>query len=429
MDYQESLEYLYKRLPMFQRVGTAAIKKDLTNTIKLLEALGNPHKRFQSIHIAGTNGKGTSAHTLAAILQCAGYKTGLYTSPHLKSFTERARINGVELPQDFVGVFVTKHQQVIESINPSFFEVTVAMAFAYFAQEAVDIAIVETGLGGRLDSTNVIEPIICLITMIGNDHADILGSTLSEIAGEKAGIIKPKTPVVIGADQPDVREVFHKKAASTQSPLIGLDGLSAVSTEHQIASQCFHLVKGDQVLLADIETDITAGYFLRNIPGIYLIVKELCSAGFEIDEAHFREGVRAVKELSGLKGRWQVLGEHPFVIADVSHNEAGIALLMDQVRDTRHGELHLVLGMVKDKDFQRIMDLMPKDALYYFTQSGVPRSLPARTFQEQALQMGLKGEAFDNVNRAIESAKKKAQSNDLILVCGSTFVVAEIENL
>lgn len=430
MDYQQSLDYLYERLPMFQRMGAAAIKKDLTNTLKLLNAMGNPHRQFRSVHIAGTNGKGTSAHTLAAVLQSAGYKTGLYTSPHLQSFTERIRIDGKEVARDFVADFVTHHRQLIEQVNPSFFEVTVVMAFEYFAREAVDIAIIETGLGGRLDSTNVIDPLVCLITMIGNDHADLLGNTLVEIAGEKAGIIKPGVPVVIGADQPDLLHVFANKAAELNAPLSTVRGFSVREISRDLTSQSFDLLKGGTMLQAGLCTDITASYFLKNVPGIFLVVKELEKKGFEVSEPAFREALGRVKEISGLKGRWQVIGENPLVVADVSHNEPGIALLMEQVSQTLRGKLHLILGMVKDKDIRKVLSLLPvENCTFYFTQSGVPRSLSAVAFREQAVHTGLSGEAYENVNAAIREAKKNAKSEDLILICGSTFVVAEIENL
>ena len=428
MNYEQVLTYLYERLPMFQRQGKVAFKKDLTNTIALLEGLGNPHRRFKSIHIAGTNGKGSSAHALSSISQAAGYQTGLYTSPHLKSFTERVRINGVEINESYVAEFVTANQHLIEQINPSFFEVTVALAFQYFADQKVDIAIIETGLGGRLDSTNVIEPILSLITMIGYDHADLLGNTLEEIAGEKAGIIKSGVPVVIGADQPGLQHVYQEKANSVKAPLYFAD-VTVNQTDESLVQQSFDLLRKQQVILASIETDITARYFLKNVPGIYKAVEILNQIGFTISDNHFRKGIGAIKKSSGLKGRWQIIGERPLTIADVSHNEPGISVLLEQINQHVDGKLHLIIGMVKDKDVASILNLFPKEAAYYFTQSSVPRSLSANDLQDQALKHGITGQSFADVNNAIEKARKNAANTDLILVCGSTFVVAEIEGL
>ncbi len=428
MNYEQVLTYLYERLPMFQREGKGAFKKDLTNTIALLDGLGNPHRHFKSIHIAGTNGKGSSAHALAAILQAAGYKTGLYTSPHLKSFTERVRINGVEISESYVADFVTENQQLIERINPSFFEVTVALAFKYFADKKVDIAIIETGLGGRLDSTNVIKPILSLITMIGYDHADMLGNTLEEIAGEKAGIIKAGTPVVIGANQPGLNHVYQGKASAVKAPLYFAD-VTVNQTAESLIHQSFDLERNKETILSGLETDITARYFLKNIPGIYKCVEILNQVGLDISESHLRKGIASIKKSTGLKGRWQILNETPLIIADVSHNEPGIAVLIDQINMHVSGQLHLVIGMVKDKDVESILNLFPKGANYYFTQSSVPRSLSANELQHQAEKLGVSGKSFSDVNDAIKNARKNASNTDLILVCGSTFVVAEIDGL
>ncbi|MEQ8472200.1 MAG: folylpolyglutamate synthase/dihydrofolate synthase family protein [Marinoscillum sp.] len=426
MNYQQVLNYLYERLPMFQRMGAPAIKKDLTNTILLLEGLGNPHHQFKSIHIAGTNGKGSSAHALSAVLQTAGYNTGLYTSPHLKSFTERIRINGVEVEEEFITRFVNSYQGLIEAINPSFFEVTVAMSFLYFAERKVDIAVVETGLGGRLDSTNVIKPEVSLITMIGYDHADLLGNTLEEIAAEKAGIMKEGIPVVIGANQPELRALFLSKAKHYGSP-ITFASYDVISQSDSLIDQGFEVSLGESTLRA--KTDITASYFLKNIPGIYATIIELRKRGFEISDDNFVLGVSRVKSLTGLKGRWQVLHENPLVIADVSHNEPGLLELFKQVERHLKGQLHLIIGVVKDKDIPKMLKLLPSQAKLYFTQSSVPRSLDAQELFSKAKGYGSDGEVFTDVNAAILAAKKNAANEDLILVCGSTFVVAEIENL
>lgn len=429
MNYAESLHYLYERLPMFQRIGAAAIKKDLGNTLKMLEELGNPHKTLKSVHIAGTNGKGSSAHALSAILQEAGYKTGLYTSPHLKSFTERIRVNGVEVPEDFVASFVTNYRHLIEQINPSFFEVTVVMAFQYFHEEKVDLAIVETGLGGRLDSTNVITPEVSLITMIGWDHADLLGDTLEKIAGEKAGIIKPSVPVVIGADQPGLLPVFKRKAGYERAPLILASGYELRSKQKEFTFQSADVMKDQQVLYEDLQTDITAGYFLKNIPGILEVIFELRRQGWSISHDALLSGFRAIKLRSGLKGRWQVIERNPYVVADVSHNEPGLRELFSQVSELDYSAMHLVFGVVRDKDLGKILPLLPPEANLYFTQSQVPRSMGAEELKNNASVLGYSGEAFPDVNDAIRAAKKKALPTDLILICGSTFVVAEIADL
>ncbi|MFH6983417.1 bifunctional folylpolyglutamate synthase/dihydrofolate synthase [Marinoscillum luteum] len=428
MNYQQALTYLYERLPMFQRVGAVAFKKDLGNTRRLLEALGDPQNSFKSVHIAGTNGKGSSAHALASILQSAGYKTGLYTSPHLKEFTERIRISGTEVSPEFVGQFVTQHQGLIEAINPSFFEVTVAMAFQYFASEAVDIAIIETGLGGRLDSTNVIDPLVSLITMIGYDHADLLGNTLPAIAGEKAGIIKPGRPVVIGADQPDLLSVFEAKAREVGAPLKIMRQMRVVTGEQGVFHQDFEVLETNKPAMT-LRTDITANYFLKNIPGIWGVISELKGQGFDIDVEAIRSGFANIKTQTGLKGRWQMIRQKPLVVADVSHNEPGMAQLLDQVSLVPRKRLHMIIGMVRDKDISGVLNLLPKEATYYFTQSSVPRSLPASDLRMQAEAMGLPGKSFDNVNEALKEAEKNAHSDDFILICGSTFVVAEIDHL
>lgn len=427
MNYQEVLNYLYERLPMFQRMGAPAIKKDLTNTLRLLEGLDNPHRKFKSVHIAGTNGKGSSAHALASILQCAGYQTGLYTSPHLKSFTERIRLNGEEVDTKFVTKFVNAHRELIESINPSFFEVTVAMAFTYFADKKVDIAIIETGLGGRLDSTNVITPIVALITMIGFDHADLLGNTLEEIAGEKAGIMKRNVPVVIGGGQPELRSLFESKAQTAGAALL-LPEVKVISKSESLIDQEFDLSLEHPII--GLKTDITASYFLKNIPGIYTTLDVLNKSGFTITENAIREGFATIKKTTGLKGRWQVLQTDPLIIADVSHNEPGLRELFSQVDRNTTGDLHLIIGVVKDKDLEKMARLIPKRAKYYFTQSSVPRSMKAEDLASQIqILLQCEGDTFSDVNAAIDSAKKKAANDDLILICGSTFVVAEIENL
>lgn len=430
MNYEQALGFLYERLPMFQRTGASAIKKDLTNTIRFLELLENPHKQFRSIHIAGTNGKGTSAHALSAIIQSAGYKVGLYTSPHLKSFTERIKINGLEVSKAFVAEFVTRNKVHIETINPSFFEVTVVMAFEYFKEEEVDVAIVETGLGGRLDSTNVIHPEVSLITMIGWDHADLLGDSLEKIAGEKAGIIKPETPVVIGADQPELLHVFMQKAAEANAEIITTTDFRVDSVKKEITHQVINVYQHDSLRFAQMGMDITATYFLKNLSGVFAVISELNrQKNFFIPDGAIRAGLEQMKKLSGLKGRWDILGVNPFLIADISHNQPGLTELFFQVEAVDYGKLHLIFGVVKDKDLSKILPLIPSGASLYFTQSSVPRSMSANELKVLASQYQLAGAAFENVNEAIAVAKGNADPADLILICGSTFVVAEIENL
>lgn len=405
MTYDETLEYLFTRLPMYQRVGKKALTKDLTNTIQLLEFLGNPHQQFKSVHIAGTNGKGTSAHGIAAIMQNAGYKTGLYTSPHLKSFTERIRIDGKEVSQKFVIEFVEQIRPAIESISPSFFEITVAMAFTYFAEQKVDIAIIETGLGGRLDSTNVINPEVCLITNIGYDHMDMLGDTLEKIAAEKAGIIKRGVPVVIGETLPETRPVFEQIAENNEAILI-LAGTSNWKPN-----------------------SLVPNYLLRNAGGIEAVVHELVRLDWKISQSDIVNGLSNISKLTGLKGRMQILSEQPVTIADVSHNADGLKILFQQINELTKGHLHLIFGTVKDKDLGSIFELIPKSAICYWTQSSVPRALPVEELAIQGVSNGFEGKCFKNVNEAIEEATHQASSDDLILVTGSTFVVGEIENL
>lgn len=405
MTYSETLEYLYTRLPMYQRVGKSAYKKDLTNTIHLMDFLGDPHTKFRSVHIAGTNGKGTSAHGIAAIMQSAGYKTGLYTSPHLKRFTERIRINGVEIPEKAVVDFVNRVKSKIEEIEPSFFEITVAMAFDFFAHEAVDIAIIETGLGGRLDSTNVIKPEVCLITNIGFDHMDMLGDTLDKIASEKAGIIKKRVPVVIGETRPETAPVFEQIAEANEAVLI----------------------KGGNSTLSP--KGLVPDYFLKNLGGIESVINELVSQGWKISPEHISEGIGNINELTGLKGRLQILAKSPLLIADVSHNVDGLIILFDQIANLNKGTLHIIFGTVKGKDLAAIFKLIPEKSKIYWTQSSVPRALPVEELAIQGVMSGLEGECFKNVNEAIYRAKQLAQPEDMILITGSTFVVAEIDEI
>lgn len=406
MNFKETVDFLFSMLPMYQRVGKSAYKKDLSNTLALLEGLGQPQMKFKSVHIAGTNGKGSSAHALAAIMQLAGYKTGLYTSPHLVSFTERIKIDGVEVDEEFVIRFAEQNQAAIDQIKPSFFEVTVAMAFAYFAEEKVDIAIIETGLGGRLDSTNVILPEVSLITNIGLDHTDLLGDTLQEIAGEKAGIIKENTPVVLGEYQEEVFSVFEEKAKKSKAPLIvpssNFEGLLPKSAPY---------------------------HKLANEIGVILTAQELRKKGWKISNQEIEVGLLNFEEITGLKGRFQVLRKDPILIVDVSHNKEGLSILFEQISKILKGRLHLVFGTVKGKDLSPIFKSFPRSSIHYWTQSRVPRALAVESLVKEARSFGFSGSSYDDVNDAIAQAAKQAKEEDIILVTGSTFVVAEVDNL
>lgn len=361
---------------------------------------------------------------LAAILQTAGYKTGLYTSPHLKEFTERIRVQGEEIDQEFVIDFVERITPAIERIQPSFFEITVAMAFDYFAKEKVDIAVIETGLGGRLDSTNVITPLVSLITNISWDHKDLLGDTLQKIAFEKAGIIKQDVPVVVSENQPDVREVFESKARECNSDLVFAADLYQVN---RIAAGTYE-VKNDGETAA-YELDLLGLYQAKNIKGVLAVIDELRSQGISISNSHIALGLKNTASLTDLKGRWQKIGDNPLTICDTGHNEAGIMEILSQIKEIKFNKLHWVLGMVKDKDVSTILHLLPKDASYYFCQASIPRAMPATELQVKALEAGLKGVAITNINAAIGKARSNSTPADLILIGGSTFVVAEIENL
>ncbi|GMQ28488.1 folylpolyglutamate synthase/dihydrofolate synthase family protein [Algoriphagus confluentis] len=429
MNYQETLDYLYQSLPMFQRVGDSAFKKDLGNTLALCSHLGNPEQKFKSIHVAGTNGKGSTSHTLAAILQAAGYKTGLYTSPHLKSFTERIKINGQEIEESAVVDFVAENRQFLENLRPSFFEMTVGMAFWYFAKNEVDIAIIEVGMGGRLDSTNVILPELSLITNIGYDHQQYLGETLPLIAGEKAGIIKSGVPVVISQTQDETTPVFLQKAKEMGATLIFADqiiNVERVTSEVKGIAKYLILDNGRQFHL---EFGLLGNYQKYNLPGIVEAVNQLKLMGWEISDEAFIQGLREVSFMTGLKGRWQILGENPTIIADTGHNEPGIREILAQLKTYSFHQLWMVIGMVQDKDVRKILEILPKDAQYVFCQATIPRAMPADILAQKAQEAGLKGSVIPSVNEALVFAQKNAQSHDLIFVGGSTFVVAEIDDL
>ena len=412
---------------MYSRIGAAAFKKDLTNTITLCEHLGNPHQKFKSIHVAGTNGKGSVSHMLAAILQTAGYKTGLYTSPHLKDFRERIKVNGDEINEKFIIDFTERIKPLIEEIEPSFFEITVAMAFDYFAKQKIDVAVVEVGLGGRFDSTNIITPELSIITNIGWDHMNILGDSLEKIAFEKAGIIKQNVPVVIGETLPETKPIFDKIVNEKNAPLfLATQERNVTGWQWQKHELIVEVAEHDKVDHKKYHLDLPGIYQSKNL----LTVLEACfvlkDLGYNLNEDDIRYGLQKTKKLTGLHGRWEIIHEHPMIVLDVGHNEDGIKQIIQQIELTTHHELHIITGMVKDKEIDKVLSLLPHAAKYYFTQAHIPRALPAEILKEKAEEHNLKGKVFIDVNEAIKEARAKAHEDDLILVCGSVFLVGEV---
>ncbi|MDG1477171.1 MAG: bifunctional folylpolyglutamate synthase/dihydrofolate synthase [Vicingaceae bacterium] len=404
MNYQETLDYLFKQLPMYQRVGKAAYKVDLSNTHELCKLLNNPENKFKSVHVAGTNGKGSTSHMLASVLQEAGYKVGLYTSPHLKDFRERVKINGEMISEEQVVSFVKKYKANFENVQLSFFEWTVGLAFDYFSSEQVDIAIIETGLGGRLDSTNVVTPEVSVITNIGIDHTQFLGNTLKKIAAEKAGIIKHNIPVVIGETQKETQTMFHNKA-----------------------TECDSLIQfADKTILKGLQTDLKGVYQQKNVRTCMAVVKVLNQKGWNIPEEAVKIGLLSVVRNTGLLGRWQTLSENPLVICDTGHNEEGITEIVAQLKKTPHDKLHIVFGVVNDKSIDKVLDLLPKDAQYYFCEAKIPRAMKVEELMRIAEGKGVKGIQCKSVQDAFKVAQNNTTKNDLIFIGGSTFVVAEV---
>ncbi|OIV43313.1 bifunctional folylpolyglutamate synthase/dihydrofolate synthase [Flavobacterium johnsoniae] len=405
MNYQETTNWMFNQLPMYQLQGASAYKEDLTNIKLLAEHLGNPEKNLQTIHVAGTNGKGSTSHMLASVLQEAGYKVGLYTSPHLKDFRERIKINGQEISEDFVCEFVSKHKDFFEANDMSFFEMSVGLAFDYFAAEKTDIAIIEVGLGGRLDATNIITPLVSVITNIGLDHTQFLGNTLEAIAGEKAGIIKPNVPVVIGEYTLETQPVFLAKAEVNKAPIyFASDLISEVFPSDLIGDYQFHNKKTVQQTIK--------------------IVNE--TTDFKISEESLKSGLLNTVKNTGLQGRWQQLGENPKIVCDTAHNKHGLSVVMKQLQNEKFEKLHIVLGVVNDKDLDSILPLFPKEAQYYFCSPNSSRGLPTETLQNAAKNFDLIGEKYDSVESAFAEAKQNASKSDFIYVGGSTFVVAEL---
>lgn len=428
MNYQECIRYLYSSLPLYQRIGAAAYKENLDNTIVLMQHLQHPEKKFQSIHIAGTNGKGSVSHNLASIFQEAGFKTGLYTSPHLKDFRERIRINGEKISQKFVIDFTAENKSFFEQIHPSFFEMTVAMAFQYFARHQVDIAIIEVGMGGRLDSTNVILPQLSIITNISYDHTQFLGNTLAAIAREKGGIIKENIPVIIGETHPETARIFRQIAQEKNAPILFADELFQTEKEKTVLKQNgfwmkFH-AKSNNNFCKKYITPLAGTYQLSNFKTIlaacHVIGKRKLSA------KSIKNGIKNCITNTELLGRWQVLQQKPLCIADTGHNLDGIQSVVEQIQQIQYEKLHIVLSMVNDKEIEKILAVLPKKAVYYFCKANIPRGLDAKILQKSAQQFELHGKIYASVKRAYSAAKKTAQKKDLVFVGGSTFTVAEV---
>lgn len=423
MNYQETIDYLFNVTPLFQNIGKDAYKEGLDNTIILDNHFNNPHKKFRTIHIAGTNGKGSCSHTIAAILQSAGYKTGLYTSPHLIDFSERIKVNGEPVEKEFVIDFVKQNKDFFEPLHPSFFELTTAMAFLYFAEKKVDVAVIEVGLGGRLDCTNIITPDLSIITNISFDHTQFLGNTLKDIAKEKAGIIKEKKPVIIGEYTPETKTVFEDKAKSTNSDIIFAEDNKLINGYKQTENGLL-LYKSDKI--KDLYGELNGLYQVKNTNTILNAVYKLIGLGYNIDETNIKNGFRNVCHLTGLMGRWQKLEENPTIICDTGHNIGGMKYIVEQLSRMKYDKLHIIIGMVNDKDINGVISLLPKNAKYYFTQASVKRALPAEQVKEIANNYGLKGEAYSSVEKALTIAKNNAKENDLIFIGGSTFIVADL---
>lgn len=423
MSYKDTINYLFNCAPMFQNVGKDAYKEGLDNTYKLDEHFGHPHKKFKTIHIAGTNGKGSCSHTIAAILQDAGYKTGLYTSPHLVDFSERIRVNGRPIEEDFVIRFVNEHKSFFEPLHPSFFELTTAMAFLYFAEKEVDVAVIEVGLGGRLDCTNIINPDLSIITNISLDHTQFLGHTLSAIAKEKAGIIKENTPVIVGEYTSETKEVFHSKAIECNAAITFAQD-SQIINEAERTEDGHWLYQTDE--MKNLYGELGGMCQTKNTNTILNAVKELIRIGYNIKEDNIRAGFAHVCETTGLMGRWQKLEERPKVICDTGHNIGGMQYIAEQLASMHYDKLHIIIGMVNDKDINGVISLLPSDATYYFTQASVKRALPAEEVMKIGNSHGLHGAAYPSVKDALEAAKRNASENDLIFVGGSTFIVSDL---
>ena len=427
MTYKETLDWMFNKLPMYQRIGAAAYKADLNNTIQLLQLLDNPHHNFKSVHVAGTNGKGSTSHMLASVFQEAGYKTGLYTSPHLIDFRERIRINGEMIPEENVVQFIDTYKAKFEAMELSFFEMTVGMAFDYFSKEKVDIAIIEVGMGGRLDSTNLITPELSIITNIDFDHMKFLGDTRAKIAYEKAGIIKPGIPVVIGETHPETEQVFIDNAKEGNSPIYFADQIFDCDKIHieSNTTQQFDVWKNSELYMEALEIPLMGNYQQKNLTTVMCSL-DLLRGKFDLTEDHIRDGIGKVISNTHLMGRWQILNSDPLTIADTGHNVAGITEVVRQLAEMNYEKLHFVLGMVNDKDVESVLQLLPRGAEYYFCKADIPRGLDANILAEKAFDMGLRGMAYESVRHAYRSAVNNARFGDVVFIGGSNFTVAEV---
>ena len=427
MNYEQTINYLFSRLPMYSRVGAAAYKPNLDNTIELCASLDNPQNKFKTVHVAGTNGKGSVSHMLAAVMQTAGYKTGLYTSPHLKDFRERIKVNGKMIDKKFVINFTEEIQSMISKLEPSFFELTVAMAFDFFAREKVDIAIIETGLGGRLDSTNIIIPELSIITNIGWDHMNILGDSLDKIAREKAGIIKAGVPVVVGEELPETKPIFVSIANEKKSPLVFANDTRTVLNwsweDHNLVLEVAEPHHTDH---KKYTLDLGGIYQAKNLVTVLAASSTLQSLDWKISEQHIKTGLKQVKKLTGLYGRWEIIHSQPLIVLDVAHNPEGIRQLLQQIEITEHHDLHIIMGMVNDKDINSVLAEMPQQATYYFTKAQIPRALDEQELAKKGNATGLSGAHYPDVNTALKAALVKAGKQDMIVVCGSVFLVGEV---
>lgn len=422
MTYCETLEYMFARLPMYQRIGGAAYKADLNNTLSLCSYLGNPERQFAAVHVAGTNGKGSVSNLVASVLQEAGFKTGLYTSPHYRDFRERIKINGHEIPEEMVVAFIDQHRHMLEEIELSFFEMTVGMAFRYFADEQVDIAVVEVGMGGRLDSTNVITPLVSVITNIGLDHTQFLGDSLTKVATEKAGIIKQGVPVVIGETQPEIKTTFETIARERVAPITYADQSWQITSNDR---QQVEIQFRNKPFLTT-RFPLQGSYQYKNLCTALEAIRQLDNTRFKISKEIIAAGIKNVVANTGIRGRWQVLSTRPLTIADSGHNAHGLQMVVDNINATPHRELHIVLGVVNDKNLDEMMKLLPKDARYYFCKANIPRALPAEELAQMGAKWQLRGTAYPTVREAWQAARQQAHPDDMIFIGGSTFVVAEV---
>ena len=429
MNYKETIEWLFSQLPMYQKIGKAAYKADLNNTIELLNILNNPQNNFKAAHIGGTNGKGSVSHIIASILQESGLKVGLYTSPHLKDYRERIKINGELIPEDFVVDFVTRHKNKFEKINPSFFEMTVALAFDYFSENNVDIAVVEVGMGGRLDSTNLVNPLVTAITNIGYDHTKYLGNTLEKIAKEKAGIIKEKVPVVIGKKQPETIAVFEEIARKKNTKLFFAEDYYDIKILNNLKpdEQHIDIWRDNEIFIENVNSALLAKYQQENIATALKTIDILQpNFNYNISTSNIAEGLEYLKKNTGFSGRWHIIDTNPLTVCDTAHNEDGIKAVVEQIEESTFDHLHFVLGLVNDKDAEKILELLPRNATYYFCKPDIPRGMEAETLQKKGKEAGLEGLYYNSVEKAFSSAYNNARPRDMVFIGGSTFVVAEV---